>query len=346
MLVTRQFKKLNSEIESQEMLQHQSPAGLEEFHEQMMVFAYPNSQLFPFFDSWVKYSPAHYAPYLARGIYKTEMGWKARGEKWIQDTSKGRLSTMGQLFHSAAEDLGKAKSIKPDLLPAYTQMLSILANYNAAAEVAVYKEGLKHFPNSLLLRMYRLNALRPNWGGSIQAMSQFIETAKPFYAKNPRLRVLEGTVDQEIGFQYALKGNYKEALNHFDRALEFGDFSTYMYQRGDALLRLGKTDEAIKVFTRVLEKYPLYLVVWTERAHAYFKLKDYKKARSDYLRSFRIYPNDALVAHRIAMSSYYLHKYADAVRYNELALRYDPGNKGYLKNSKIYQRKLKASKVR
>src|SRR5262249_50753706 len=60
-------------------------------------FSNVNPKLEPFFDEWISKAPGSFAPYVARGVYCMEKGWKARGDKWASDTSDKQFQAMDVL---------------------------------------------------------------------------------------------------------------------------------------------------------------------------------------------------------------------------------------------------------
>ncbi|MDP7162109.1 MAG: tetratricopeptide repeat protein, partial [Phycisphaerae bacterium] len=80
------------------------------------------------------------------------------------------------------------------------------------------------------------------------------------------------------------KGNYNQAISHYDRAIELDptDAETYYFNRADAYRRKHDYDRAIRDYTKAIELNPKLAGAYNNRGHMYRKKGDYDKAISDF----------------------------------------------------------------
>ena len=66
-------------------------------------------------------------------------------------------------------------------------------------------------------------SLRPRWGGSYDAMSEFGRYAIRYVGLNPRLWSLQGEVEADRGDLRCNDNNYAAAIESSDAAMRFGE---------------------------------------------------------------------------------------------------------------------------
>jgi tetratricopeptide (TPR) repeat protein len=232
---------------------------------------------------WVEASPKSYSAYLARGIYYKSLGWKNRGAKISSETAQAKIDAMKLYFDKAIKEFSAVQDIKPNLIVVYCALIDIYRNYSENNMTRLLaEEGLKYFPESLLVRWYYLLSLEPKWGGSFEEMDRFIKEAEPFYEKNPKLRILKGRIAVAKGDQFLDQTMYPQAIALYDEGLSYGDHFYYNKQRGEAYFRMQNYEKAVIDLDRSLNLRPNVLQALGSRAYGYMKLGQYDKALSDY----------------------------------------------------------------
>jgi tetratricopeptide (TPR) repeat protein len=115
---------------------------------------------------------------------------------------------------------------------------------------------MKLQPNSFLLRATYMHNLLPRWGGSYEAMAQFAAKSAPYAAKNPRIKALGGFADWDKGRVSESAGYKGDAIEAYERALKFGNFWQFRYQRGEYNSRSDQNEDALEDFNSVIAQYP------------------------------------------------------------------------------------------
>jgi tetratricopeptide (TPR) repeat protein len=231
------------------------------------AFDVPMRSLEPFLDEWVKLRPTSAAALLSRGTYLSAEGWNARGTKFASETNRGQFVGMANYFRRASADFHAALRLAPNSIVAYRALMSISVNEgDPATSRQLLDAGLKIQPYSFRLRAYYIETLLPRWGGSYGAMTRFAEESAPFAARNPRIRALGGFVDWDRGVVLEKEGRKAEAIKAFERAMQFGDFWLFRFERGELYFYADQNKEAAEDLTRVLVQYPQHADALYERS--------------------------------------------------------------------------------
>lgn len=98
----------------------------------------------------------------------------------------------------------------------------------------------------------------------------------------------------EISLSYFSNQDYKNAIKYSDKVIEAnGDHMLSAYiVNGSCLDMIGKTKESIKVFTRAIKKFDNYLLNYN-LALNYYKLKDFKHAKTQAINAINLNTNHA-----------------------------------------------------
>ena len=211
----------------------------------------------PFLTEWVHKRPKSAAALLARASFYRASGWNARGTRYASETPKEQLRRMNYFFERSAADLVAAHRLDPKSIVAYRQMIDISTTVSDRASIpGLMDEAMKLQPNSFLLRATYMHNLLPRWGGSYEAMAQFAAKSAPYAVKNPRIRALGGFADWDKGRVSESAGDKGDAIEAYDRALKFGNFWQFRYQRGEYNSRADQNEDALADFNSVIAQYP------------------------------------------------------------------------------------------
>jgi len=120
------------------------------------------------------------------------------------------------------------------------------------------------------------------------------------------------------------QNHFEEALPFFAKAVRLGDFptnkefSSYTYDYGLTLFKLGRFSEANEQFTVSTERYALEPLTWMMRGRCDEELKNYQAAIDDYEQSIKIDPKFELSYYHLARLQ---QRYGDKQRADELFKR-------------------------
>jgi len=222
---------------------------------------------------WVQQRPTSAAAHLARATFLQASGWKARGGKETNETNRQQFQRMDDFFRRASAELSAAQRLAPNSIVAYRQLMNIATTQvDKVACRQLLDRALKIQPYSFVLRATYMHSLLPRWGGSYDAMAKFAQESAPFADRNPRIRALQGFVDWDRGDKLEDAGHHAQAVAAFARAIGFGDFWQFRYQRGAFYSRTHQNKLAFEDLSSVLVQYPQYSDALYWRARAAYEL--------------------------------------------------------------------------
>jgi tetratricopeptide (TPR) repeat protein len=118
-------------------------------------------------------------------------------------------------------------------------------------------------------------------------------------------KVMKDVSDQKIesqtavhyfkGISYAIKGQYDQAISHYNQAIKIkSTFANAYISRGVAYAQSGgKYDQAISDFSKAIEISPQFAKAYKDRGFAYYNKGQYDQAISDYGKAIEINPRFA-----------------------------------------------------
>ncbi len=134
------------------------------------------------------------------------------------------------------------------------------------------------------------------------------------------------------------QNHFQEALPFFSKAVRVGDsptnkeFSSYTYDYGLTLFRLGRYAEANAEFTLSTQRHSSEPLTWMMRGRCDEELKNYKAAIDNYEESIRIDPKFELSYYHLARLQ---QRYGDKRRADELFKHLEELRNGELKDAQI-----------
>ena len=271
----------------------------------------------PLLTEWVQQRPKSEAALLARASFFRASGWNARGAKYSEETTNQQFERMRDFFQRSVNDLVDAHHLEPNSIVAYRGMMSIATSQgDVAASRRMLDLALKIQPYSFVLRVAHMHNLLPRWGGSYEAMARFAEESAPYAKGNPRIKALRGFVDWDKGRVLEAAGKKGDAIEAYQRALQFGDFWQFRYERGTYYSRSDLNQEALEDLNSVLLQYPQNDDALSERATV-----EYELGRNAYSGDQTVY-------------------YTQAFRDIALAAALDPANNDYQKDLAFYRENI------
>ncbi len=197
------------------------------------------------YDEWLTHAKGSPRARLARAMFLEKRGWRARGEKWAQQTGRSQFIRMADFHAEAKREYTALVEKSPDNLLAYDGLMSIcLAEGGVDCSARWLRQALSHDPGSFNIRAAHMYALKPRWGGSYEAMAAFATEAQTASTRNPRLRHLLGFVDADRAYVAGLEGNWPESITLHTEALKYGPEPTFLANRALAYLSDGRPQKA------------------------------------------------------------------------------------------------------
>jgi tetratricopeptide (TPR) repeat protein len=160
-----------------------------------------------------------------------------------------------------------------------------------------------------------------------EANEEFAEALKVDPSFGPAKRaskVMKDVSDQKIesqtavqyfkGISYAIKGQYEQAISHYNQAIEINPtFASAYISRGVAYAQSGgQYDQALSDFSKAIEISPQFAKAYRDRGFAYYKKGQYDQAITDYSKAIEIDPKFADAYFNRAVAHYSKGEYEKA----------------------------------
>lgn len=318
LLESENFSELESLI-NQAQLSYESGEGSEtQIAFILDTLANSNPEYEALFDKWVRKSTESYIPYLVRAYYYYDVAWSWRGHRRTQQTSGERIERMSESLKRAASELTQAILLKPRLSAADSLAIRILMLLNNDEyKERTLKEALEIDHNSYLVRASYLWSLKPEWGGDPTKLIKFARQTSDLSHKQPGLRNLKGYSDYIFAESLLEQRRYREAILHFDFAVEKGADHFIYRDRGINYYYLNQLDKALADFDESLRLWPQNHQVLRWRAQTLSKIGRNEEALGDLEIARLVSPMDR---HVLMSQSYLLRKLK---KYEQVISNYD-----------------------
>lgn len=341
MLKQKEFKRLDAEVNALIKAYSLDYTRERELDLALDTFFRMDPDLEPFFSGWTSAFPRSPAAHLAKGIYWSGMAWKKRGTKYLSDSTKEQIDGMQYYFEKAYSEFEAAKSIDPKLVHALCYQMEILMNFGRQEQILKLKDqALTINPYSLTARWYYISSILPRWGGSVAQIQREVDLAKPYYDKNPSLKILDGRVIAEMGDQSFFSGNFTQAIQFYSIALKSGDHWYYNKQRGEAYYYLQESEQSNKDIDIAIALRPNYPRAYFIRGVNYYRLGKYDRAIDDFSMMFTSDLSQAMAWDLRGNAYLKSGQTAKALSDFRAAVGLDPNNAEYLSDIKKAEQML------
>ncbi len=276
-LLAGEFDRLNKGLAAVSRLRESDIS-----HERMEVWLYQHligidKRFDQPLSAWIRHSPAHYQPYLARLHSLYHQAFAARGTSWAGETSDAQMQQMERWLALAEPDIDRVLQRQPDALPAYTIGVWIykLMGRDDGSQ-ALFQRGIARLPASETLYRSYLRTLRPRWGGSYQAMLTLAQKANEQAYLNPELGLVGSEAVADAMNRLLSSNQYRQVLQAGTEAgLEDALLQRYI---GRAHYRLEQYQQAVSTLQRSLESNPYDTRSRRYLAQAHRRLEQYLPA--------------------------------------------------------------------
>jgi tetratricopeptide (TPR) repeat protein len=126
-------------------------------------------------NAWISHSPESALPYLIRAKYYTDTAWLIRGPDFSDAVPGQHMQAFQEFLHRAEDDARRSIALDPKIPWSYFLRLQISGGRDDSQQLdQVFQDAIGHFPDYYELYRIRLHYLEPKWGGSVDAMRQFV----------------------------------------------------------------------------------------------------------------------------------------------------------------------------
>ena len=242
----RDYAGLDRLLSVRQQRYEQDPSTEQELENAYRAFRRLGGDADPALREWSEKMPQSYAAHAAHGVYYLWRGIEARGTKYSRDTPDEQMHAMRVLLARARTEL---EGSLPLTAKPYISRLSLitLSRYAGDDESGErhYAEGLKVAPHSLSLRMARMTALEPRWGGSYRAMEALAKESAAQLTDPAAAAKVAARVPAHRAWEKQAKKDFGESLRLYDEALRLDPAAAHVRcERSWVLSQLGQNARA------------------------------------------------------------------------------------------------------
>jgi hypothetical protein len=239
-------------------------------------------------DNWIAATDSPWA-YAVKGIYKIDQGLVIRGSCFAKCVSDQQFESQATLTRAGVPFLLKALEKDSQILAAYKYLMISDKTSGARLNAReVLDRATTIFPASFHLRDIYMMRLSPRWGGNFVSMSQYAEEQQQYVHLNSRILSLQGSPFAHKAFWAKRSGNCEEVVGLLELAFQYGVRSFWAYDYGYCMNELAvasnvSSAQALEIFERALEFIELSIAMYDEPdKHEFKKLVELniKKAKS------------------------------------------------------------------
>jgi Domain of unknown function (DUF4034) len=126
-------------------------------------------------NAWISHSPESALPYLIRAKYYANTAWLIRGPDFGDAVPGQHMQAFQKYLRRAEDDARRSIALDANIPWSYFLLLELSAGRGNSQELdQVFRDSVARFPNYYELYRLRLHYLQPKWGGSVDAMRQFV----------------------------------------------------------------------------------------------------------------------------------------------------------------------------
>lgn len=238
-------------------------------------------------DGWAQDFPQSWVAQGLRGIYYTNLGWRARGTAFASSTPDSNFESMNDYFAAALQSLDQALELNPLFQAGHRERINI-GRASSAFESADYYFSIaeQYFPYSSDLRHEYMMSLQPRWGGSYPAMRQFALESQAYAGENPRLQILLGEEFEDLARVQQRDNRLEDAEYNYSLALFHGDVGRVLRSRASTYIGMVRNDDYAAANRYLVDNFPdSYPRALLEVGYDLQQAGDSEGARELYLRA-------------------------------------------------------------
>jgi Domain of unknown function (DUF4034) len=126
-------------------------------------------------NAWISHSPESALPYLIRAKYYTDTAWLIRGPDFDAAVPGQHMRAFQEFLRRAEDDARRSIALDPNIPWSHFLLLEISGSRDNSQQLdQVFRDSVARFPDYYELYRIKLHYLQPKWGGSVDAMHQFV----------------------------------------------------------------------------------------------------------------------------------------------------------------------------
>lgn len=253
---------------------------------------------------WLQLAPRSAYANLAVASHHSATGWKARGTKFVNQTSETSLERMNQQFAVAVPIYLEALKIEPRLSPACVALAAIGRQSSDELERVATAACLRVDPDSYYVIWGMIMASQPRWGGSPEQLRSAVAYAAARVDRNPILGALLG---ESAGYAPSIANEPGDVLDALVGASRMAPSGTLINHAGRGFRAKGDRWSAVGYFSQSLRFWPRNANFRDDRATQLKRIGELDWALRDQTVAVEEKPDEALFLYRMGLIARELH---------------------------------------
>ncbi len=234
-------------------------------------------------DAWVAARPSSFVALMARGTYRSHLGWLLRGSGTRSRTSNSQFDQMRPHFLEAKEDFERALELNPKIFSSHEKLLKlgmVLGQHQFVD--GVYRRAREYFPDSPSLAWHYLFAMQIKWRGDSRIFFSYWRHLMDRHGSDKRYAFLDYFASGNLEHPADLlkwEEKYEELLTYAEERIDNQEDATGLQWRAYALERLGRGEEAEADLRKAIALAPYWDDLHKDLARIYYWRNEMEKAR-------------------------------------------------------------------
>jgi Tfp pilus assembly protein PilF len=292
-------------------------------------FSYQDSGTTEAIDAWLAQSPHSAHAHAAAAIHHASVAWGYRGSAFYKDIPPENIAKMKAEVALAEKASQQAIEVDPRSLPAYAVLVDVaMIGGSAEAAAQAFEAGLRQRPDSYHLRLKRMLARQPKWGGSQAELDALAEQAQRYAASNPRLPALLTEAKANRAYEACPEdGQACAGAEQYFLAFEHGPSWQHFGWAVDTLQDNSLWMRSVEVATQELRFEPENTQARRNRARALVNLKQDEWALAEYERMLAADGDNASLLSNYAWALRRMNRFEQAEAPMKRLVAADPQNR-------------------
>lgn len=259
------------------------------------AFASADPELETWLDKWARIYPDSSIALLARSVYYLHLAETIRGARFGPYTIRPHQNSVDDYLALAESDAATASLRRSDLSVAYSIAIrAATLGGNDAKALQFLDKGLAYAPTSHVISARYIEYLQHSSSDPPLGVSSFLQRVRD---GNPNLGSLEGYVKLLEAEKLRQEGRNREAVRHYDAALEYGENPVFRYLRAENFYQSGQHSRGLEDVQRLVRDWPHVPEFLSTRARFHVALERYSDALADWQAALELDPLQPSILH-------------------------------------------------
>lgn len=255
LLLKSQYKELDNILNALQQAFERRELNEEDLRQSFILFDGYRPKHTVHLQRWIDLFPNSYAAKLSIGSHLAAQAWWYRTYRRATEVPRKNWSLVAKACEGSAGHLNDALELTSE--PALAAALRMQLNTLWAEDTwDGYVDAVRRCPTSLAVRLAKISALRPEWGGSVQGMYAFLQRPEHETLSAADQKALRADVLICEGHHlHMFQDNPAAAMEKFEEALDLHVSSSALIAMGNAL-RATAPDRAEAAYRQALALEP------------------------------------------------------------------------------------------